>query len=81
MSTQPTNRDRNSLSNSENEQSDHELGAWLTPAQAAEYVGMSKSFLAQARMRGDPPVYVKIGRSVRYNSLDLDAWLLDHRVE
>lgn len=49
--------------------------------QAAKYIGMSRSFLAQSRMDGKrdnrtpAPPFIKIGRSVRYIKDDLDAWL------
>lgn len=38
----------------------------LTPSAAAKLLGVSLSWLAKARMRGDGPPFVKIGRSVRY---------------
>ncbi|MDR3477524.1 MAG: DNA-binding protein [Gammaproteobacteria bacterium] len=47
---------------------------------------MSRSFLGQDRMNGyrdggtPGPVFIKIGRSVRYLKADLDAWLKEHRV-
>ena len=46
-------------------------------AEAANYIGMSESWLRQSRMRGNPdaPPYLKIGKSVRYLKADLDAWL------
>ena len=53
----------------------------LTEQQAAEYIGMSRSFLRQDRMNGrregrtPGPVFLKIGRSVRYLKEDLDKWL------
>ncbi len=61
----------------------------LNEFQAAKYIGMSRSYLAQARMDGHrnnrtpAPPFIKIGRSVRYLREDLDAWLdqflkLDH---
>ncbi|WP_028886763.1 helix-turn-helix transcriptional regulator [Teredinibacter turnerae] len=61
----------------------------LTEIEAARYIGMSRSFLAQARMEGKrenrtpAPPFIKIGRSVRYLRSDLDQWLdnfmkLDH---
>ena len=49
--------------------------------EAATYIGMSRSFLAQARMDGAregrtlAPPFIKIGRSVRYLREDLDGWL------
>jgi predicted DNA-binding transcriptional regulator AlpA len=36
---------------------------------------LSVSWLAKARMRGDGPSYVKLGRSVRYRESDLLQWL------
>ncbi|MDO6421741.1 helix-turn-helix transcriptional regulator [Saccharophagus degradans] len=53
----------------------------LTEIEAAKYIGMSRSFLAQARMDGPrnnrtpAPRFIKIGRAVRYLRQDLDAWL------
>lgn len=53
----------------------------LTELEAAKYIGMSRSFLAQARMDGTrdnrtpAPPFIKIGRSVRYLREDLDNWL------
>jgi predicted DNA-binding transcriptional regulator AlpA len=38
----------------------------LTSAQTGKLLGVSDSWLAKARLRGDGPRYVKIGRSVRY---------------
>ncbi len=53
----------------------------LTDAEAARYIGMSGSWLRQARMNGNPdaPPYIKIGRSVRYLREDLDTWLEQRR--
>lgn len=54
----------------------------LTEIEAAKYISMSRSFLAQNRMNGDlqnrtpGPQYLKIGRSIRYLKEDLDTWLL-----
>lgn len=56
--------------------------------EAARYIGMSRSFLAQSRMEGNresrtpAPPFIKIGRSVRYLRDDLDGWLNQfHRLE
>jgi Helix-turn-helix domain len=38
----------------------------LTPKGAARLLKVSLSWLAKARMRGDGPPYVPLGRSVRY---------------
>lgn len=61
----------------------------LSEIEAANYISMSRSFLAQSRMEGHrkgrtlAPPFIKIGRSVRYLREDLDRWLdsfykLDH---
>jgi predicted DNA-binding transcriptional regulator AlpA len=53
----------------------------FTEKEAAKYIGMSRSFLAQSRMEGQrknrtpAPPYIKIGRSIRYLRDDLDSWL------
>jgi hypothetical protein len=41
------------------------------PKAAAEILNMSTSWLAKARLRGDGPRYVKLGRSVKYEGRDL----------
>lgn len=38
----------------------------LTANEAAKIFKVSLSWLAKARMRGDGPTYVKVGRSIRY---------------
>jgi len=38
----------------------------LHPRDAAKTLSVSESWLAKARLRGDGPRYVKIGRAVRY---------------
>ena len=38
----------------------------FTPKEQAAGLKVSVSFLAKARMRGDGPPYIKVGRSVRY---------------
>ena len=53
----------------------------LTELETSEYIGMSRSYLRQARMDGlrekrtSAPPFIKIGRSVRYLREDLDNWL------
>ncbi|MEH6470330.1 MAG: hypothetical protein V7752_03695 [Halopseudomonas sp.] len=53
----------------------------LSEIEAANYISMSRSFLAQSRMDGhregrtQAPPFIKIGRSVRYLREDLDHWL------
>lgn len=55
----------------------------LTEQETSHYIGMSRSYLRQARMNGHrlshtpAPPFIKIGRSVRYLREDLDSWLSD----
>lgn len=57
----------------------------LSEQEAATYIGMSRSFLAQSRMDGlranrtPAPPFIRIGRSVRYLLDDLDGWLNQFR--
>jgi predicted DNA-binding transcriptional regulator AlpA len=46
----------------------------LTANDAANRLRLSVSWLAKARMRGDGPPYVKLGRSVRYGENTLAKW-------
>ena len=53
----------------------------LSEHEAADYIGMSRSFLRQDRMNGHRegrtpgPPFLRIGRAIRYLIDDLDAWL------
>jgi len=47
----------------------------LTPREAADFLRMGLSWLAKARMRGDGPPFVKIGRSIRYPESALHQWM------
>lgn len=47
----------------------------LHPRDAARILNVSMSWLAKARMRGDGPPYVRIGRSVRYSEAALVQWV------
>ena len=55
--------------------------ATIQEPEAAQYVGLSRAFLRQARAQGRGPAYVRVGRAVRYRTSDLDAFLDAHRVE
>lgn len=47
---------------------------------AAGYLGLAPSTLAKMRIRGDGPVFIKVGpRRVVYDVRDLDAWLSENR--
>jgi predicted DNA-binding transcriptional regulator AlpA len=47
----------------------------LRTPDAAAYVGLAASTLNKMRVRGDGPVYSKLGRIVVYDVADLDGWL------
>ena len=51
----------------------------LTPMEAADFLRLSSSWLAKARMRGDGPPYVKLGRSIRYSQTALLLWMRAHQ--
>ena len=46
----------------------------LTPTEAAKMLKVSLSWLAKARMRGDGPPYIPVGRSIRYIEAALVQW-------
>jgi excisionase family DNA binding protein len=52
-----------------------ESETYLTPAAAAVYLACSKSFLAKLRVYGRGPLFLKIGKAVRYRRSDLDEWV------
>jgi predicted DNA-binding transcriptional regulator AlpA len=56
---------------------------YLTAREAANYTGLSESYLAKLRMGAGPvqsPNYILIGlRAIRYKRSDLDKWM-DQRV-
>jgi predicted DNA-binding transcriptional regulator AlpA len=47
----------------------------LTPEEAAKLLRLSLSWLAKARMRGDGPPYILIGRSIRYREDAIIQWM------
>lgn len=59
----------------------------VTEVVAAEHIGMSVAFLRAARTRGvlgnqtPPPPHYLIGRSVRYDLVELDEWIAARRVD
>ena len=55
---------------------------YLTEAQTAEYLGVSRSFLRKKRCYGGGPRYVKLAeRCIRYCTEDLDAWVQENTVD
>ena len=59
----------------------------ITESETANYIGMSRSFPRKARMQGvrinhkSSPPWIQIGRAIRYDIRDLDAWILENRRE
>jgi len=47
----------------------------LTPRETADRLKVSRSWLAKARMRGDGPPFIKVGRAVRYSEAALIQWM------
>ena len=70
QSAQAPNRSRSGASNIGTD-----LEHLLTPKDAANLLRLSDSWLAKARMRGDGPPYVKLGRAIRYREGALLQWL------
>jgi len=52
---------------------------FITPEQAAKYLSVSVRTLAKWRSIGSPKIpYSKIGKCIRYNPSELDAYLTKH---
>jgi predicted DNA-binding transcriptional regulator AlpA len=71
-SEMPTQLDVSGRSARELNSSDERL---LTPKETANFLRVSESWLAKARIRGDGPPFLKIGRSIRYRQGDLIRWM------
>jgi predicted DNA-binding transcriptional regulator AlpA len=52
----------------------------LKVAEAASYIGLSKSSLDKLRVYGGGPIYIKLGKRVVYDPADLAAWLAARKV-
>jgi len=58
----------------------------LTETETAVYLNLSRSTLRQQRMkkrrksRMTRVPYIRIGRNIRYDVIDLDEWIVSHRV-
>ena len=46
----------------------------LTPKETTKVLKVSLSWLAKARMRGDGPQYIRLGRAIRYTEQALLHW-------
>ena len=47
----------------------------LTPNEVAGRLKLSMSWLAKARMRGDGPPFIKLGKAIRYPEAALIQWM------
>ena len=54
---------------------DSDFERLLTPKETAQFLRVSESWLAKARMRGDGPPYMLFGRSIRYGGGGLVRWM------
>jgi excisionase family DNA binding protein len=52
-----------------------DLDYLMKQKEAAELLGVSGRTLEGWRLHGGGPLYVKVGRSVRYRLSDLNAWI------
>jgi predicted DNA-binding transcriptional regulator AlpA len=52
-----------------------DLSPLLTAKEAATRLKISDSWMAKARVRGDGPPYIRIGRSIRYAEAALIQWM------
>jgi Helix-turn-helix domain len=52
-----------------------DLSPLLTAKDAGKFLKVSLSWLAKARMRGDGPPYICVGRSIRYAETALIQWM------
>ncbi len=57
---------------------EHQKRRLRTP-EAATYCGSTKSTLEKLRVTGGGPTFIKMGRTVVYDTEDLDAWLVSRR--
>lgn len=52
------------------------LDSLITPATLAERLGTTERSLAEWRITGTGPKFIRVGRSPRYRPEAVDAWLL-----
>jgi predicted DNA-binding transcriptional regulator AlpA len=50
----------------------------LTSEDLEAYLNFHQGWAAKARVRGDGPKFVKLGRAIRYRKPDVEAWLAEH---
>jgi len=55
----------------------HDNPVIMTVGEAATYLGLAVSTLNKWRCHGGGPIFIKLGRAVRYRAEDLDAFMGD----
>ena len=51
-----------------------ELDRYINDREAADLLGLSRTYVRQMRLSGDGPRFFNFGRAVRYRLTDLHAW-------
>ena len=51
------------------------LSVLMDPSEVSEYLGVPTGTLANWRYQGRGPVFVRVGRHVRYRAEDVGEWL------
>jgi predicted DNA-binding transcriptional regulator AlpA len=80
MQTATAIREKSAAKKSAAENDSTESVVYLTTAEAARYLKLSRQFLEAARYRADGtgPPFIKLERAVRYRRSELDAWMTAH---
>lgn len=55
-------------------------GTLLTTREAAVYLAVSEAWLERQRWLRTGPVFIRVGRAVRYRQADLEAYLKENEV-
>lgn len=80
MHTLPTSLQPSAAHQPSNADADLAPGHFLTPAQAAQVLGLSAKTLATWRSTGRHALpYIRVGARIRYRRSALDAWLADRQ--
>lgn len=59
------------------QQQQHRL---LSRDEVENIYGITRRFLERCGTRGDGPVYIRVGRLVRYRASDIEAWIEANQV-
>ena len=57
------------------------MGMLLTTEQVAQRLGLKPNTLEKWRITGEGIPHIRVGRSIRYSSEDVDEWLASRRVQ